>query len=1103
MWSEFFTDPSISGKSLTPQNNPWLVLLSVGIAMGAAYLAMELAGQARVHREGLRRHIALAAGSFCLGAGIWSMHFLGMLAVDLCVSVNYDMAWTLSSIVPALGASWVALNLLARPQAGAAQVLGGGLLMGVGIGAMHYMGMAGLEMAPTLRYDPWWFAGSLAAAVSLSCLALWVRFALKAHGLLSHRAQALTSGIIAGLAISATHYLGMAAARFTGHGEAHYIPVSPQMVLTLSLVVALILALAASAFAILAFLHTTDTLEQERDRLRAVMDTAVDGLLTLDSQLRVVALNPAAELLFGWPAREIIGHHVSLIEPPSSLGQEHRILPEALRHAAREQQSQRREMMAMHRCGRLIPIRVSIGSATRDGHSLYVGIVTDITREREAQRRERDARSEVVSFVNALTTHNIYSETDLQGTIIRVNATFCAASGYPQDALIGQNHRIVSSGLHPPHFWAELWRTVKSGRPWSGEICNRTRDQRLYWVDCLIVPVLDEQGQIRRLVSICWDITDRKHNEALLRNTQVALEMSNHAARIGTFEYLPSQARLQMSPLARELLAVDDGLLRSPDLLASLEAVIERSELIDHMLSALEGGTPWDQELRVRHGNGQQRWVRIIGHAERHGGVCERLYGTVQDIDRSKRRELELAEAHELAETALRSKDMFLATMSHELRTPMNAILGFSQVLELDEGLHHDQRRYVDEILRAGHHLLDLINDVLDLAKINAGRLEVSHEAVPLSKVLQDCANLLSPMARNRRIAVHVADAGQLTVWADRVRLKQVILNLMSNAVKYNREGGLMSIDVLVHDHELEIRISDTGCGIDAEHLPRLFEPFSRLQAENSGIEGTGIGLAITQLLVDRMGGRIQVRSEVGQGSAFSVWLKQGPLLAQASAGPLAPKHSPSHTGRNASRAIQAEPFTHPAQRAHEPHPAQATTAECDATSPPAGEALPIGSPPRAGLNAEVNLRVLCIDDNAWNVGLVKSALDDAGGFIVEACRTPESGIETALSFLPHLILLELQLPGLDGYETLEILRESPQLAQVPVIAVCSGSAGVDEIRARAAGFHACLTKPVTEDASMFWTSVNSALATTMRDADFKGSGPQRGWSTQPDTLIA
>lgn len=247
--------------------------------------------------------------------------------------------------------------------------------------------------------------------------------------------------------------------------------------------------------------------------------------------------------------------------------------------------------------------------------------------------------------------------------------------------------------------------------------------------------------------------------------------------------------------------------------------------------------------------------------------------GIVRDISERKLAERVLINAKEQAESANRAKSQFLSSMSHELRTPMNAVLGFAQLMEMDKALADDHRNCVAEILNGGHHLLDLINQVLDLARIESGKIEISIEPVNLAEVADECLKMIRALAEAQGILVESADCGNITLQANHMRLKQVLLNLLSNAVKYNRPNGTIKLHFSDQNTgQFRIMVSDTGPGIPHESLSQLFQPFNRLGAEGGIISGTGIGLTISKQLIESMGGTIGVESTPGTGSTF--WIE-------------------------------------------------------------------------------------------------------------------------------------------------------------------------------------------------------------------------------------
>jgi len=303
-----------------------------------------------------------------------------------------------------------------------------------------------------------------------------------------------------------------------------------------------------------------------------------------------------------------------------------------------------------------------------------------------------------------------------------------------------------------------------------------------------------------------------------------------------------------------------------------------------HWSHSLETGEPYEIEFRMRRASdGQYLWHlgKALPFRDSSGKILK-WFGTTTDISETKRTEAALLAARNEAERANRAKSEFLSRMSHELRTPLNAIIGFSYLLEKSQ-LTPRQHSNAGYIHRAGHHLLELINDVLDVSSIEAGRLAVSLEAVPLLPLLRECLNMMGPQATGagvRLLELPVSDAPDElpTVFADRRRLQQVLLNLLSNAVKYNRSGGSMTL--ACHSLEggpleqgrLRISVTDTGPGIEPDLLERLFTAFDRLGAERTSVEGTGLGLALSKSLMEGMGGSLTVSSRIGEGSTF--WLE-------------------------------------------------------------------------------------------------------------------------------------------------------------------------------------------------------------------------------------
>lgn len=404
--------------------------------------------------------------------------------------------------------------------------------------------------------------------------------------------------------------------------------------------------------------------------------------------------------------------------------------------------------------------------------------------------------------------------------------------------------------------------------------------------------------------------------------------------------------------------------------------------------------------------------THVAGPMQADGRRTFYMFGL--DITARKRAEEALTVARDEAERANRAKSQFLSHMSHELRTPMNAILGFGQLLESDlqAPLPQGQQGHVREIMRGARHLLDLINESLDLGRIEAGELTVERVPVDLGELIDDCMGLMQPLAQTHEVRLHMGSHEMLgeQVWGDRTRLKQVLLNLLANAIKYNNRGGDVTLSCHPERDVVRIAVQDTGRGLSADDMTRLFQPFERLSAAGSDIEGTGIGLALSQRLVHAMEGEIGVDSEPGRGSTF--WIR----LARANA---------------------------PTQRA-------------------GGDDSP--QPPAVLAADSATLTVLYIEDNPVNVMLMQAMLARLEGVRVLVATRAQQGLSLASEQRPDLVLLDIQLPEMDGFEVLKRLRAHETTGDIPVIAVSANAMQSDIEAGRAAGFVDYLTKPIELD---------------------------------------
>lgn len=534
----------------------------------------------------------------------------------------------------------------------------------------------------------------------------------------------------------------------------------------------------------------------------------------------------------------------------------------------------------------------------------------------------------------------------------------------------------------------------------------------------------DANGKIVRLIGTVQDITERVEAAARLRETKERFAFAVEGAGDGIWDWDIPTGEMPLSGRYEAMLGYAEGEI-DPTIDTWIKSVHpdDLARVQQNLQDYLAGKTlAYAIELRLRCKDGNYKWILCRGTlvARDAEGKPARMIGIHSDISARKAVEAQLVEAREAAERANQAKSDFLSSMSHELRTPMNAILGFGQLMEFDNALPDEHKDNVHEILKAGLHLLNLINEVLDLAKIESGRIDLSLEPVDLTSLVDDCHLMIQPLAAARQIALRLEVPAETAVRADRMRLKQVLLNLLSNAVKYNRTGGdiLLSVAPVATDR-LRIAVTDTGPGIAPEHMAEIFQPFNRLDAEYGEIEGTGIGLTITRRLVDMMGGALGIDSQVGVGSTF--WIE-----------------------------LPAE------------------------TPPLSAEAADATGETRAAISARQRL-VLCIDDNPANLKLIAQMLGLRRHIHLVTAHTPELGIELALARRPELILLDINMPSMDGYQVLEVFKVDARLKSVPVIAITANAMPRDIECGLAAGFTEYLTKPI--DVGQFLQTMDRCLA--------------------------
>ncbi len=524
-----------------------------------------------------------------------------------------------------------------------------------------------------------------------------------------------------------------------------------------------------------------------------------------------------------------------------------------------------------------------------------------------------------------------------------------------------------------------------------------------------VAPLRDVQGVIRGCLGVGVDITPRRQAEErlwsvmerqafLLRTIPITLYTARPSGDFGATWVSENVERVTGFPASR--------FIEDPGCWESRLHPEDRSRVLKDVQAIVDTGTV-ATECRWQCADGSYRWFldqAILVRDE--SGQSKEIIGSWLDITQRKEAEEALDQAKAEAERASRAKSEFLSRASHELRTPLNAILGFGQLLQV-EATTPEQRESVEAILKAGRHLLDLINDVLAIAHMDAGRLHLSIEPVSVGETVREALDLLRPLAAQRRVHLPGGeDYRDRYVLADSQRLKQVVLNLLANAIQYNREGGTVSLGCEpAAEGRVRITVSDTGPGIPAEKMDRLFTPFDRLEAEQTGVEGSGLGLALSKRLVEAMGGALGVESVPGQGSAFWVELP----------GADGPAHGRGRPGETAAQA---------------------------------------GTPGKG-------LTILYLEDNLANLKLIEGVLSRRAGVKLLAAMQGGLGLSLAAEHRPDLILLDLHLPDMHGSYLLARLQAQPETRGIPVVVLSADVTLRQTQRLLAEGARACLKKPL------------------------------------------
>jgi len=608
---------------------------------------------------------------------------------------------------------------------------------------------------------------------------------------------------------------------------------------------------------------------------------------------------------------------------------------------------------------------------------------------------------------------------DINSVYLGCNQNFLEVSGFnnPED-IVGKTDYDMPWTKNESDFYRMTDRQIMDTDTAEYKIqeTQQTASGLIINVETNKIPLHDKNGQVIGILGTYENITERKHAEAILAENEAKFRGIFELSPIGIALNSMDGNFIEANPAFLDFTGyTQDELLTQSYWELTPEKYMGREKEQLNLLNSTGSYGPYEKEFI--HKDGHRFPVLLEGRLIKNSSGELNIFSMIQDITNRKIFETELINAKNTAEKANMAKSDFLSSMSHELRTPMNAILGFAQLMELNQSgtLTSNEQENIKEILDAGYHLLDLINEVLDLSRIEAGGLSLSMEEINVQDIVSNCLKLIQSLAESHNILLinETKDCEQLFVHADYTRLKQVLINLASNAIKYNKENGKVTLRCSKDENNcIRFNVIDSGIGISQQNIEKLFKPFERLDIEHHAIDGTGIGLVISKQLVEHMGGHIGVESKKDEGSTF--WFSL-------------PCYSPDNT----------------------------VNAENDALSP----APQAATKPSVAQNYRT--KILYIEDNPANLLLMQNILAMRPDTTLSYAENADAGIAMAQSDKPDLILMDIQLPGKDGNEAFMDLQKNEETRTIPVIAVSANAMQSDIDHSLALGFKGYITKPV------------------------------------------
>ena len=779
------------------------------------------------------------------------------------------------------------------------------------------------------------------------------------------------------------------------------------------------------------------------DRLARVVQHTNNAVTIADAQMRITWVNEGFTRITGYSLDEARG------QTPGALLGSGKTDPrtiQTLLNGVTMGESCRVEVLNRAKDGHEYWLDTEV-QPTRNAQGVLVGFMeigSDITLQKQTQKKLEAALRASSTMLSTVEIHTIVSISDRHGTIMEVNDAFCDISGYSRDELIGQDHKLLGSGVQSKQFWHDMWAAISTGASWRGDICNRAKDGTLYWVDSMIAPFIGDDGLVEKFISMRTDITARKRDQQALAEMSDRMALAIEGGSDGLWDWLDINADAQWwSPSYYTLMGYTPEEL--PASLASFSSILhpDHVELCSRAATdAIAGTRDYDEEHLLMTKHHGYRWFRSRAKVYRDAqGKAVRMAGSSQDVHDRKLAEAQLNEAVARAEQASIAKSQFVANMSHEIRTPMNAILGMLKLLQ-NTDLTVRQLDYAAKTEGAARSLLGLLNDILDFSKVEAGKMTLDPRPFRVDRLMRDLSVILSANmgAKDIEVLFDVDPTLPNCLLGDDMRLQQVLINLGGNAIKFTGAGAVVlrlrvverdALSVLV-----EFAVKDSGIGIAPENQVHIFSGFSQAEASTTrSYGGTGLGLAISSRMVGLLGGILAVDSVLGEGSTFHFQIRF----------PVAEMEAAKGSG--------------------------------EAPAPAPGP-----------------FHVLVVDDDDLARQVLRR-LGEPMGWGVETAASAELAIAAvqarAKTAQPPFdcIFMDFQMPGMDGWEASQRIRKMAGGGEVPIVIMVTAH-GRELLSERSAQEHALingfLVKPVT--ATLMLDAVMDARSAAAKAA--KGLNP-------------